>query len=57
MITVLTDRRRIEGPKTIDEAGLVDDLRGSLVLSGFDNFGRFNDPWGVEKGSGGVDSR
>jgi len=51
MIAVLVDCGRVEGSQAVDEAGLVDDLRGSLALSGFVGVGGFNDLWGVEKWS------
>lgn len=49
MVRVLVDRSRIERSQTVDEARLVDDLRGSPAFSGFVGIIRFNDFWRVKE--------
>ena len=54
MITILVNRSRVESRQTVNEAGLVNDLRDSIALSGFGGSGGFDDLWGVEEGNEGV---
>lgn len=56
MIAILVDSSGVESSQTIDEAGLMDDLRSSPALSGRAGFNGFDDPGGVEEGSGGIGS-
>lgn len=50
MAAILVDSSRIERSQTVDEAGLMNDLRSSSAFSGFVSICGFDDLWGVEEG-------